>query len=94
MELTLGPVLFGWKRDELLGFYEEAVGFDVDRVYIGEVVCAKRAGLTLKDVESIAAALVRAGKTVVLSSLAVVSNETELASTRALVGLPYPIDAN
>lgn len=94
MELTLGPVLFGWKRDELLGFYEEAAGFDVDRVYIGEVVCAKKKGLTLTDIESIATGLVRAGKTVVLSSLAVVSNETELACTRALLGLPFPIEAN
>ena len=94
MELTLGPVLFGWKRAELLKFYEEAASFDVDRVYIGTVGCAKMATLSLKDVEEIAAALKRAGKSVVLSTLAVVSNEAELDFVRELISLPLPIEAN
>ena len=94
MELTLGPVLFGWKRAELLKFYEEAVSFDVDRVYIGTVACAKMATLSLTDIEDIAAALKRAGKSVVLSTLAVVSNEAELGFVRELTSLPLPIEAN
>ncbi len=94
MELTLGPVLFGWKRAELLKFYEEAASFDVDRVYLGTVVCAKMATLSLKDIEEVASALTRAGKEVVLSTLAVVSNEAELGFTRELMTLPLPIEAN
>ena len=94
MELTLGPVLFGWKRAELLKFYEEAASFDVDRVYIGTVGCAKMATLSLKDVEDIAAALKRAGKSVVLSTLAVVSNDRELGFVRELASLPLPVEAN
>ncbi len=97
MELTLGPVLFEWKRDELLRFYEEASNWPVDRVYVGEVVCSKKIGLTPKDIESVASMLERAGKKVTLSSLAVVSNEDELGFTRRLVTLAGPgvsIEAN
>ncbi len=94
MELTLGPVLFGWKRAELLKFYEEAASFDVDRVYIGTPVCAKMATLSLSDIEEIAGALKRAGKSVVLSTLAVVSNEAELDFVRKLITLDLPIEAN
>ncbi|MBI2413670.1 MAG: U32 family peptidase [Deltaproteobacteria bacterium] len=94
MELTLGPILFDWKRDEVLRFYDEAADFPVDRVYVGEVVCTKKLGLSLDDVESIIKKLESAGKKVTLSSLAVVSNETELAFTRRLAVLHNSIEAN
>jgi len=29
MELTLGPILFEWKRDEVLSFYEKVAEIDV-----------------------------------------------------------------
>ncbi|MBI5588439.1 MAG: U32 family peptidase [Deltaproteobacteria bacterium] len=94
MELTLGPVLFEWKRDELVRFYEEVAGMDVDRVYLGEVVCTKKLALNFDDIGRIAGALADSGKKVVLSSLAVVSNEEELEFTRRLAGFPYAIEAN
>ncbi len=96
MELTLGPVLFEWRRDELLKFYEEASNWPVDRVYLGEVVCSKKTGLTPKDIESIAWGLEKAGKKVTLSSLAVVSNEDELAFTRRLAQMSgsFSMEAN
>ena len=34
MELTLGPVLFEWKKQDLLAFYEEAAEWPVDTVYV------------------------------------------------------------
>ena len=52
MEITLGPVLFEWRQDEITRFYEEAARMDVDRVYVGEVVCAKKTGLRLGDIEA------------------------------------------
>ncbi len=93
MELTLGPVLFEWKREDLLRFYDEVADMDVDTVYLGELVCDKR-NLGAGDITSIAQKLKAAGKKVVLSSLVVVSNEIELERTRQLVELPYPIEAN
>ncbi len=94
MELTLGPVLFEWKKDQLTRFYEEVAGMDVERVYIGEVVCAKKRGLGPKDVETIGAMLEQAGKKVVVSTLAVVSNEEELGLVRDICALPFPVEAN
>lgn len=94
MELTLGPVLFEWRREDVLRFYDEVADMDVDRVYVGEVVCTKKRGLLLKDIGAIAEKLTRSGKKVVLSSLAVVSNEEELDYVREIVKLPYPVEAN
>ncbi len=93
MELTLGPILFDWKREEVLGFYERVAEMPVDRVYLGEVVCVKR-GLRPEDLSAIGSRLRDAGKEVVLSSLAVVSNEEELDLVRAIARLPFPVEAN
>jgi len=94
MQLTLGPVLFDWKKEELFRFYDEAADMPVDRVYLGEVVCAKKKGLSVKDIEVIGKKLEKAGKRVVVSSLAVVSNEEELKLVRDIVQLPFSIEAN
>ena len=82
MELTLGPVLFEWKKEDLLGFYEEAAEMPVDTVYVGEVVCSKRRSLGLLDMERIGNMLKKAGKKPVMTTLAVISNEEELNFTR------------
>ena len=94
MQLTLGPVLFDWKKEKLLRFYDEAADMPVDRVYLGEVVCAKKRGLSVKDIEVVGKKLEKAGKEVVVSSLAVVSNEEELKLVRDIVQLPFSIEAN
>ena len=94
MELTIGPVLFDWKKEELLRFYDEAADMPVDRVYLGEVVCVKRKGLGIKDLEEIGKKLEKAGKEVVVSSLAVVSNEEELELVREVTKLPFAVEAN
>ncbi|MEK6790764.1 MAG: U32 family peptidase [Deltaproteobacteria bacterium] len=94
MELTLGPVLFEWKKDALLSFYAEAASMPVDRVYIGEAVCVKKRGLGFDELRSVVSQLEKAGKKVVLSSLAVISNEEELEFTRRLIALHPSIEAN
>ncbi|MFQ5901542.1 MAG: U32 family peptidase [Thermodesulfobacteriota bacterium] len=94
MELTLGPVYHNWKREDILGFYNEAAEWPVDRVYIGEVVCAKRKGLSIRDIEGIGQRLMKRGKSVVLSTLALVSNEEELKLVRDVAGMPFSIEAN
>lgn len=70
-ELTLGPVLFNWSPERWRDFYfriaDEA---PVSTVYVGEVICAKRAPLFEPHLDAVAARLSAAGKTVVLSALA------------------------
>lgn len=94
MELTLGPVLFEWNQDEFYRFYEEAAKMDVDRVYIGEVVCTRKIGFSYNDLSAIIKLLEGAGKKVTLSSLAVISNEDELEQTRKLLSHPCSVEAN
>lgn len=43
VRLTLGPVLFNWSAERLLGFYRTVAASGLfDRVHVGEVVCGKR----------------------------------------------------
>ncbi len=69
-QLTLGPVLFNWAPERWRDFYfriaDEA---PVSVVYLGEVVCSKRAPLYDDQIEPVAERLARAGKTAVFSTL-------------------------
>lgn len=86
-KLTLGPVLFNWKPEQLRDFYfriaDEA---DVDSVHVGEVVCSKRSPFFAPHIPEVVARLAAAGKEVVLSSLALIMNERELREARELAG--------
>ena len=42
MNLSLGPLLYYWSRDDALAFYDEASKWPVARVYLGESVCSRR----------------------------------------------------
>jgi collagenase-like PrtC family protease len=94
MELSLGPVLFDWKRKDLLKFYKQVEFMEVDTVYLGDVVCSRRKGLTIDDLKSIAERLTKSGKNVYLSTLAIVSNDEEIDYIRELATLGYPLEAN
>ena len=77
-ELTLGPVLFNWQPETWRDFYfriaDEA---PVSTVYLGEVVCFKRAPLFDDYREVVVARLKQAGKTIVHSTLAEVMSKQE-----------------
>ena len=94
MELSLGPVLFDWKREDLLKFYDQVADMEVDTVYLGEVVCSRRMGLKVDDLKRIAETLTKSKKKVYLSTLAVVSNDEELDFIRALSGSGFALEAN
>ena len=79
-KLTLGPLLYNWPADKARDFYfHVADEVDVDRVYIGEVVCSKRQPLHAKYFPEVVQRLQDAGKEVVLSTLALIMNEREIA---------------
>lgn len=94
--LNLGPLLFNWDSGKIRDFYfriaDEA---PVDRVHIGEVVCAKR--LADKDyLPEVMDRLTAAGKQVVLSGLALIMDRCDQQITRDLTELAddYLIEAN
>lgn len=77
-ELTLGPVLFNWNPERWRDFYfriaDEA---PVTTVYLGEVICFKRAPLFDTYLDAVAGRLSAAGKTVVYATLAEVMSKQD-----------------
>lgn len=95
MELCLGPLLFNWPAAQVDRFYR-AVARDpnVDRVYLGEVVCGKRAPLLAEVLAASAERLADTGKMVVWSSLALPATPRERKLGQALAALPNLIEVN
>lgn len=93
--LALGPLLYYWPRDRVFEFYEEAAGWPVDTVYLGETVCAKRHELRPADWRSIARSLADRGKEVVLSSCELLESESDLRVLRRLTANgEFRVEAN
>ena len=94
-ELTLGPVLFNWAPERWRDFYfriaDEA---PVSTVYLGEVVCFKRAPLFDDYFEAVAERLKTAGKTVVRSTLAEVMSKQERQMIEDVCAEDNMVEAN
>ncbi len=84
-KLTLGPVLFHWSVQQKLDFYARiADEAPIDTVYLGEVICSKRAPFFEEHYPDVIERLERGGKHVVLSSLSDVTLKRERDMTAAL----------
>ncbi|WP_435627717.1 U32 family peptidase [Candidatus Ferrigenium straubiae] len=84
MKLALGPVLYYWDRDTMLGFYDEMASAPVDIIYLGETVCSRRHLLRLQDYLDMAERLTAAGKEVVLSTQTLIESENDLKTLRKI----------
>jgi O2-independent ubiquinone biosynthesis protein UbiV len=84
MKLALGPVLYYWDRDTMLGFYEEMADAPVDIVYLGETVCSRRHLLRLQDYLDMAERLAAAGKEVVISTQTLIESEYDVKTLRKI----------
>lgn len=94
--LTLGPLLFNWPADRWHDFYariaDEAA---VDRVCLGEVVCSKRLPFYADKLPETIDRLQRGGKTVVLSSLALITLPRERKLSAELAEQDaFPVEVN
>jgi collagenase-like PrtC family protease len=85
MNLSLGPLLYYWSREDTLAFYDEATSWQVSRIYLGETVCSRRHLLRLTDWLELAEKLAAAGKEVVLSSQTLIESESDLKTLRRIV---------
>ncbi len=95
IELTLGPLHYYWPRERLERFYAEAAGWPVERVYLGETVCGRRRALGPEDWLALAEGLAAAGKEVVISTLALIEAESELATlARLCANGRFAVEAN
>jgi len=95
-QLTLGPVLYNWEPETWRDFYfEVADEAPVDTVFLGEVVCSKRAALFDPYLGEIVTRLERGGKKLVFSTLAeVTSNIDRRAVERVATSEEFFIEAN
>ncbi|WP_313136104.1 ubiquinone anaerobic biosynthesis protein UbiV [Paracoccus jeotgali] len=91
VKLTLGPIAYHWTPEARTDFYARiADEAPVDEVYLGEVICSKRAPFFEADIPATIERLERAGKRVVLSSLAEVMLKRERKATADLAGMDTP----
>ena len=82
-ELTLGPCLFNWSEADWRDFYfRMADESDFDIIYLGEAVCSKRLPFRNNVLPDILERMESAGKTVVISTLALVTTKPERKALR------------
>ncbi len=82
MQFSMGNIQFYWDKDSTADFYQQVADSSVEHVYLGESVCSKRRELRLNDWLDIGRALSKKGKSVVLSSLALIEAKSELATLK------------
>jgi collagenase-like PrtC family protease len=85
IKLTLGPLQYFWRREDVFKFYRAALQWPVDTIYLGETVCSKRRELGTRDWIALANELAESGREIVLSSLALLEAESELSALTRLV---------
>ena len=90
-KLTLGPIAYHWSAERRRDFYARiADEAPVDEVYLGEVICSKRAPFHEADLPETIERLERAGKRVILSTLAEVMLKRERKATEDLAAMDAP----
>jgi len=93
-DLTLGPVLFNWAPEAWRDFYfriaDEA---PVETVYLGEIICSKRAPLFQPHLEAVATRLAAAGKAIVFSTLTEVMSKLDRKLVESFSGAEM-VEAN
>lgn len=90
-QLTLGPIAYHWSADARRDFYARiADEAPVDEVYLGEVICSKRAPFHEADLPATIERLERAGKRVILSTLAEVMLKRERRATEDMAAMEVP----
>jgi len=82
VKLSLGPVLYYWTREALLGFYANLPHSRLATIYLGEVVCGRRREMRPADWLGLARDLAQTGVEVVLSTQALIESELDLRAMR------------
>src|SRR3990172_9048903 len=82
VKLSLGPVLYYWTREALLGFYANLPHSRLATIYLGEVVCGRRLAMRPADWLGLARDLAQTGVEVVLSTQGLIESELDLRAVR------------
>ena len=84
LQLSLGPILYLWPREQVMDFYAEMLETPVDIIYLGESICSKRRQLRPEDYWELAERISAAGKQAVISTLALIESEGELKTLQRI----------
>jgi len=85
MQISVGPLYYYWRPQQVTAFYAELAEQPVDRIYLGEVVCSKRRDMRLSDWVALGHDLKALGKDVVLSTLTLIEAESEMSTMKRVV---------
>ncbi|MDE3029400.1 MAG: U32 family peptidase, partial [Paracoccaceae bacterium] len=95
MQLTVGPNQFFWDAAIWRDFYARiADEAPVDRVILGELICSKRLPFYQTHIPEAVERLVAAGKTVAMTTLALVTLKRERNLTAELVDMGLEVEVN
>lgn len=93
--LTLGTLLHNWPAEKRRDFYfRVADEAPVDTVCLGDAVCAKRATFFDPYLDQVAERLIRGGKEVVFSTLALVAGARDMDFVRQATARAGIVEAN
>ncbi|WP_027835417.1 ubiquinone anaerobic biosynthesis protein UbiV [Maritalea myrionectae] len=95
-QLTLGPVQYNWAPEDWRDFYFRiADETPIHTVFLGEVICSKRAPLYDNQLPDVVERLHDAGKEVVFSTLSEVTTDIDRRLVkRVAISEGFPIEAN
>ncbi len=94
MELTVGANQFFWTADKWAAFYEELATVAVDRVVLGELICSKRQPFYQDRIPHAVSTLLDAGKTVLVTSLALITLKREIKLMQDLFASGMMVEIN
>lgn len=85
MNISLGPLLYCWQKQQVSDFYQQVAASNIPLVYLGEAVCSRRRELKWGDYLVLAQMLKQAGKDVVISTLALIEAPSEYTELKRQV---------
>jgi O2-independent ubiquinone biosynthesis protein UbiV len=94
MDLTVGPNPFFWTAETLRSFYASLAAAPVARVVIGEWVCSKRLPFWQGEIPGTVETLLAAGKSVAVTSLALITLKRERKLTADIADMGLPVEVN
>lgn len=94
MDLTVAPNPFFWDAPTVRRFYQSLADAPVSRVVLGELVCSKRLPYWQDEIAQAVDSLTAAGKSVALTTLALVTLKRERKATAVLADIGLPVEVN
>lgn len=94
MDLTVGPNQFFWPAERWAELYDDLAHVPVDRIVLGELVCSKRLPFYQDRIPQAIETLIAAGKTVSITSLALITLKRERKLSAELVEMGVEVEIN